>query len=222
MAIRNFHFSPSPRPTRFWTGAEYALALITPRFFLTQLRALLRANAGIGNLHILFPMISRIHEISAALGLLDRAYSDLTAEGHAAAKPHIGAMIEVPSAAYIIAELAGGLIFSPLGPMISPNICWPWTEATRWCRATMTIYIPPSSMSWTTSSKEPTVKTSRSVYAVKWPGIRHPSFCSMHSFARIDHPKSENGYTRNRARDVQGLSCNTEPDREKIDMMRIF
>jgi phosphotransferase system enzyme I (PtsP) len=53
-------------------------------------------------------MISRIHEISAALGLLDRAYSDLTAEGHAAAKPHIGAMIEVPSAAYIIAELAGG------------------------------------------------------------------------------------------------------------------
>ena len=60
-------------------------------------------------------MISRIHEISAALGLLDRAYSDLTAEGHAAAKPHIGAMIEVPSAAYIIAELAGGVDFFSIG-----------------------------------------------------------------------------------------------------------
>jgi len=83
--------------------------------FLTQLRALLRANAGIGNLQILFPMISRIYEIDAALGLLDRAYSDLTAEGFAAAKPHIGAMIEVPSAAYIIAALSRRVDFFSIG-----------------------------------------------------------------------------------------------------------
>ena len=83
--------------------------------FLTQLRALLRANVGIGNLQILFSMISEIHEIDAAFGLLDCAYSDLTAEGHAAAKPHIGAMIEVPSVAYIIAEMAKRVDFFSIG-----------------------------------------------------------------------------------------------------------
>ena len=83
--------------------------------FLTQLRALLRANAGLGNLQILFPMISRINEIDTTLGLLDRAYSDLTAEGLAAAEPHIGAMIEVPSAAYIIAALSRRVDFFSIG-----------------------------------------------------------------------------------------------------------
>ena len=83
--------------------------------FLTQLRALLRANAGVGNLQILFPMISRIHEIDAALGLLDRAYSDLTAEGHAAAKPHIGAMIEVPAAPLSATLFARKLDFLSIG-----------------------------------------------------------------------------------------------------------
>jgi phosphotransferase system enzyme I (PtsP) len=83
--------------------------------FLTQLRALLRANAGIENLQILYPMISRTHEIDAALSLLDRAYSDLTAEGFAVAKPHIGAMIEVPSAAYIIAALSRQVDFFSIG-----------------------------------------------------------------------------------------------------------
>jgi phosphotransferase system enzyme I (PtsP) len=86
-----------------------------PEIFLTQLRALLRANAGLNNLQILFPLISRVSEIDNTLGLLERAYSDLTAEGQAAQKPQIGAMIEVPSAAYLIAALSRRVDFFSIG-----------------------------------------------------------------------------------------------------------
>ncbi len=89
--------------------------LDNPEIFLTQLRALLCANAGLGNLRILFPMIGRVSEIDAALDLLDRARLDLEAEGRAFAKPLIGAMIEVPSAVYLIAELSKRVDFFSIG-----------------------------------------------------------------------------------------------------------
>ena len=86
-----------------------------PEIFLTQLRALLRANSGLNNLQILFPMISRVSEIDNALGLLERAYSDLTAEGQASMKPRLGAMIEVPSAVYLIGALSKRVDFFSIG-----------------------------------------------------------------------------------------------------------
>ncbi len=89
--------------------------LDNPDIFLTQLRALLRANAGIENLRVLFPMIGRIGEIDAALDLLDRARMDLAAEGLAVSRPDIGAMIEVPSAVYLIAELSKRVDFFSIG-----------------------------------------------------------------------------------------------------------
>ncbi len=96
-----------------WRGIRFTLD--HPEIFLTQLRALLRANAELNNLQILFPMISRVSEIDNTLGLLERAYLDLTAEGQAAAKPQIGAMIEVPSAVYLIAALSKRVDFFSIG-----------------------------------------------------------------------------------------------------------
>jgi phosphotransferase system enzyme I (PtsP) len=60
-------------------------------------------------------MISRVSEIENTLYLLDRAYSDLLAEGQAAAKPEIGAMIEVPSAVYLISALSRQVDFFSIG-----------------------------------------------------------------------------------------------------------
>jgi phosphotransferase system, enzyme I, PtsP len=96
-----------------WRGIRFTLD--HPEIFLTQLRALLRANAGLNTLQVLFPMISRVSEIDNALGLLERAYSDLSAEGQAAAKPQVGAMIEVPSAVYLIPALSKRVDFFSIG-----------------------------------------------------------------------------------------------------------
>lgn len=96
-----------------WRGIRFTLD--HPEIFLTQLRALLRANAKLNTLQVLFPMISRVSEIDNALGLLERAYSDLSAEGQAAAKPQIGAMIEVPSAVYLIPALSKRVDFFSIG-----------------------------------------------------------------------------------------------------------
>ena len=86
-----------------------------PEIFLTQLRALLRANSGLHNLQIIFPMISKMSEIDDTLCLIDRACQELKAEGQAATKPQLGAMIEVPSAVYSIGAMSDRLDFFSIG-----------------------------------------------------------------------------------------------------------
>ena len=96
-----------------WRGIR--VTLDHPEIFLIQLRAILRANAGLNNLHVMFPMISAMEEVDAALDLLNRAHQELLEENLPAAKPQIGVMVEVPSAAYLAPILMRTVDFVSIG-----------------------------------------------------------------------------------------------------------
>lgn len=96
-----------------WRGIR--VTLDHPEIFLIQLRAMLRANAGLNNLHVMFPMISAMEEVDAALDLLNRAHQELQEENLPAANPQIGAMVEVPSTTYLASTLVRTVDFVSIG-----------------------------------------------------------------------------------------------------------
>jgi phosphotransferase system enzyme I (PtsP) len=100
-------------PSLGWRGIR--LTLDRPDIFLPQLRAMLRASAGLDNLRILFPMIGQIDEIKAARSAVDRVRRELLDEGCRCAPPPLGAMVEVPSALLSIPALSRHVEFFSIG-----------------------------------------------------------------------------------------------------------
>jgi len=96
-----------------WRGIR--VTLDHPEIFLTQVRAMLRANESLGNLSIMLPMISRLEELQQSMALIQRAHRELLDEGLDTPLPEIGVMIEVPAAVYQIEAIAKRVDFISVG-----------------------------------------------------------------------------------------------------------
>lgn len=96
-----------------WRGIR--VTLDHPEIFLTQVRAMLRANEGLGNLSILLPMITRLEELQQSMALIQRAHREILDEGLDVPLPPIGVMIETPAAVYQIEAIAKRVDFISVG-----------------------------------------------------------------------------------------------------------
>lgn len=90
------------------------LCLISKDLFKTQFRALLRASC-FGNLHIMYPMITSLEELSRISVVMDEVKAELDSEGIEYKTPKQGIMIETPAAALISDELAKHVDFFSIG-----------------------------------------------------------------------------------------------------------
>jgi phosphotransferase system enzyme I (PtsP) len=97
-----------------WRGVR--ITLDHPEIFLTQVRAMIRANVGVNNLEILLPMISGQAELEECLVLIRRVRDEIEEElGQQIPLPRVGAMIEVPSAVYQIEDICALTDFVSIG-----------------------------------------------------------------------------------------------------------
>ena len=154
-----------------WRGIR--VTLDHPEIFLTQVRAMLKANEGLDNLRILLPMVTAIDELRSARALIVRCHNEVLSEGFTAPLPHVGVMIEVPAAVYLAGPLAQEADFLSVG---SNDLTQYLLAVDRGNARVAGLYQAAAPCGAgglrVTLSKRLTVRKSRSVFAVSWRATR--------------------------------------------------
>ena len=89
-----------------------------PEFFMTQIRAILRAAGEAGEsckVKLMFPMITTLEELRRLRNMLRRAYKQLESERKTFAEVQMGMMLEVPAAAVCIDTMLDQVDFVSIG-----------------------------------------------------------------------------------------------------------
>jgi len=113
---KNLSYFPIQEENPFlgWRGIR--ISLDHPDLFISQLKAMLLASAGLANLNILLPMITSLSEVTESIRYIHKAREELMNDGHSnIVQPKIGVMIEVPSAVYQIERIIKHVDFISIG-----------------------------------------------------------------------------------------------------------
>lgn len=103
---------PEENPALGMRGVR--LALQRPQWLKDQLRALYRA-AALGNLSVMFPMITSLREVHACREIANQTRQELTAQNIPIGPLSFGIMIETPAAVMIAQDLAREVDFFSVG-----------------------------------------------------------------------------------------------------------
>ncbi|MEN8154015.1 MAG: phosphoenolpyruvate--protein phosphotransferase [Acidobacteriota bacterium] len=124
VTIRTFDVGRDKGSRYFKTSNEVNPALGTmavrlflkeKKIFLTQIKAILRANES-GNIKMLFPMITEIEEIFAIKNIINQAKKELKDKGHLPEfNIKIGIMVEIPGTIKLIKHLKDEIDFFSIG-----------------------------------------------------------------------------------------------------------